>query len=104
MAACPKCKSKIRFHTILFALCPIWITCPTCTSKLAGNIVLEVQAFAVLVISFVGGAGLVSAWERFHLSLTTATLLLVGSVLALVLPNVYLTLKYGEFRERQTRL
>ena len=100
MAACPKCKSKIRFHTILFALCPIWIKCPSCSTKLTGNILVEIQAFTIFIISLVGGAALVSVWEKFDLSLPAGTLLLVGSVLSLVVPNVYVTLKYGDFRER----
>lgn len=100
MAACPRCKSKIRFHTVLFALCPVWITCPSCNTKLTGNILLEVQAFAIVILGLIGGGGLASAWERFHFSLPTALLITFGSVFSIVLPNVYITLRYGKFFER----
>ena len=100
MAACPKCKNKIRFHTVLFALCPVWIKCPSCSTRLTGNILVEIQAFFVFMISLVGGAVLVSVWEKFDLSLPGRSLLFAGAVFSLVIPNVYVTLKYGDFRER----
>jgi len=100
MAACPRCKSKIRFHTVLFALCPIWITCPSCKTRLTGNILLEVQAFVIIILGLVGGGALVSAWQKFHFSLPAGALIMFGSVFSIVLPNVYITLKYGKFFER----
>ena len=100
MAACPKCSNKIKFTTVLFALCPIWITCPACATRLAGNLLVEMQALAILIIAFLGGAGFVSLWETLHFSTPAATLILACGVLFVVLPNVYIALRYGNYQER----
>jgi len=95
---CPKCDSKLNWYNIAFAMNPVLIKCPSCKKKLVGNFLIKCQLVLALLFGGVIG-GWLAATDSFNL--VGFTYALIG-VFLIVVPNTYVTLKYGKYRVRNT--
>ncbi len=96
MATCPHCTKKIPAHTITFALCPIWITCPECNTRLVGDGFIKAQGVLILPVTIAFALFVV----RFlHSDMERLTVLLLGATI-IVLVNVFLTVRFGKYERR----
>jgi len=95
---CPQCERPIPFRTILVATCPVWISCPRCRTKLVGNRLVKLQGFVVVpVLALIGGVAVALTGWPWQTKL--AVILIAG--LALGVPNVLVTLKWGRYATRK---
>jgi len=46
MATCPSCGEQITFKSFAWSVLPVWITCPSCKTRVVGNRLVQVLAIA----------------------------------------------------------
>lgn len=94
---CPNCNKKITWQQIAFATFPFWITCNQCGVSLEGNLFIKVQAILVVLLSVCFGliVFLIEGTLLFRIIIFWIGILLI------VIPNVWLTLKNGEYHVNQ---
>jgi hypothetical protein len=98
MPTCPNCTEAIPWKTIVFAACPVWISCPACRASLVGGGFIKLQAIEVLATTVIFTlAVLISsrAWEQ------RVPILLIGALI-ISLANTFITLKWGKYVPRKT--
>ena len=84
----------------MFALCPVWISCPSCRAKLVGDRFIKVQGFVVVPILAIALAVAVVVTRR-PILLQIGLMVIGGFIVAL--PNVVATLKWGRYLLRTAR-
>lgn len=96
MTRCPECYKRIPFRTIFFALCPVWITCPHCKTKLAGDKFIVIQGFVLVIIA------LCTAIAALKLVSSTTAYFLVMAPIVLLMAAVatFITQVKGKYRRR----
>jgi hypothetical protein len=96
MNTCPHCKQPIRFGTIMFGICPVWVICPECHTKLVGNWLIKSQGLLVTFVSALLGIAVVRAEAPTaqKISFVIVAAVMIG------LPNVFVTLRWGRYQLR----
>jgi hypothetical protein len=91
---CPHCNKPIPFRTIVFAVYPVWISCPSCRAKLVGDRFIKIQGFIVIPILAILLAVAVNftGCPLLH----QLELVVIGGFIV-ALPNVVATLKWGQY-------
>ena len=96
MNTCPHCKQPIRASTLMFSLCPVWITCSQCHTRLVGNWLMKIQSIVVAVM----GVLFTLAVLRAESPLSHKITFLMVALLMISLPNVFITVKWGRYHLR----
>lgn len=100
MASCPVCSTRISFWAMLFAFCPVWVTCPNCRSRLVGDLFVGTVAIVAGLVGLICGYATVYAVRAYGLSFESTVAALPVLMVALVLPNVFVALRWGRFSVR----
>jgi hypothetical protein len=95
---CPHCKSKISWLSIASALCPVWIKCKVCNSKLIGSNLIKIQSVFVTLLSILLGV-LIGMLDT---KIDMKVLYFILGVSIISIPNLWLTIVKGKYRVKDS--
>ena len=99
MATCPHCNTRVSLRTITFALCPIWIVCPACATKLVGGWFIKTQGVIIIVVVATFTVLVMRSFPAWR----DRILWLAAGVFVISLVNTVATLLWGRYELRQSR-
>lgn len=88
---------------IALAACPIWLSCPSCGTRLVGNRLVKLQAAVVVCAAAALGLLINLAMRAQVLSSGASICVAVVAVGVIAVPNVVITHRYGEYVEQRRK-